>query len=262
MKTVEAKIAALNKAIDLVAEDVQSAVALHQMYERCANAEDVIQSVDNTKRAWGFNVVRNALLVELVITLMRIHDSGRQDNASLENIMSILSDWRVRDHLINKAIEEYRSRDVYLTPDREQGLSAKERQDREAERAEIQELLKKQREDEAPGAGESVAQWLDEAFTLYETLHQDAAQKSLKKLRNWQLAHRAIDKTGKHGAKYGDQEKLLNLTVPLFQSVATAVNGIDYGFSELDKTWIDFSDEFWCAVAKPVDKKKVSPKRT
>lgn len=258
MNTIEAKISTLNKAVELVAEDVKSAVALHQMYERCANADDIIQSVNNTKQAWGFGVVRNALLVELVITLMRIHDSGRKDNASIENIMSILADWRVREHLANEAIEKYRTGDFYIAPVRSRNLSDKERRDLDNERREI---TQRQREAESPKAGESVEYWLDEAFSLYDKLHQDAAQKSLKKLRNWQLAHKAIDKVGKHGAKYGDQKKLLDLTVPLFQKVATVVNGVDYGLSDLDETWTDFSDEFWRATTKPTSRQKTSQKK-
>lgn len=241
MKNTEKKLAALREAIKLVAQDLIRSIALHRMYSRCANADDVIEALSDTEGAWGFDIVRNSLFFELVLTLNRIHDSGRRDNASIDNIMSLAADWRVREHLMNVAVEVYRKRGIAITPIRDRHLSAEER----AQRSEYYRARAEQRRDEeAPREADKVAKWLDEAFELYEKLQQEAARRSLRKLRNWLFAHQSLGEK-QHGAKYGDEKRLLDLTVPLFEKLALAVDGTDYGLPDRDELWEARADTFW-----------------
>lgn len=240
MKDAEKKLAALREAIKLVANDVTRSIALYQMYLG-SNSEAVIEALSDTEGAFGFNVVRNALFFELVITLTRIHDSGRADNASIDNIMSLAADWRVRKRLMDQAVEAYRERGVTIAATRDRRLSKEERAKLEEE---LRSWAERKRDEEALLEADKVAEWLDEAFALYEKLQQEAARKALRKLRNWHFAHQALE--GKrHGAKYGDEKRLLDITVPLFEKIALAVEGTDYGLPHGEEAWEGRAEAFW-----------------
>ena len=196
--------------------------------------------LSDTEGAFGFNVVRNALFFQLVLTLTRIHDSGRTDNASIDNIMSLAADWRVRKRLMDQAVEAYRERGIAIAPTRDRRISKEERAKREEE---LRSWAEQRRDKEALLEADKVAKWLDEAFALYEKLQQDPARKSLRKLRNWHLAHQALgDK--QHGAKFGDEKRLLDLTVPLFERLTLAVDGTDYGYPGGDEAWEGRAEAF------------------
>jgi hypothetical protein len=88
----------LQKARRLAAainDDLQRATALDAAYRRAIFSKDVPRAFNNTYEAHILSVVRNALLCELVMVLMRIYDTDT-GSASLPNLRSLLADINVR----------------------------------------------------------------------------------------------------------------------------------------------------------------------
>jgi hypothetical protein len=72
----------------------------------------------------------------------------------------------------------------------------------------------------------------------FKQLEGDGMLRSLRKLRNKAIAH-VEHRDVKHGAKYGDERKVLERTIPVFEDLAVAVRDREYHFVRLrDSGWI------------------------
>jgi hypothetical protein len=214
---LQRKLKTLDAGIELMSRDMLRAVALQAMFDRCADKADVIEALNNTVEAHGFTIVREALFQNLLMSLMRVHDSGRPDTASLDNLMSIVADWRVRSALIDRTVKIYRERPFHLISNPGESPQAY------GERREIHQTIHNERAEEE---GIRRARLLDEAIERFEQLKSAAYRTALKKLRNWQLAHTSLEERD-HKAKYGYERLLLEATIPVFEKLALAAIGTD-----------------------------------
>jgi hypothetical protein len=249
---LDRKLRTLDVGIDLISEDLLHAVALQAMYDRCADKNDVLDALNNTWEAHGFNIVRDSLVRELVMSIMRVHDGGRSDSASLENLVNIASNHRIRIRLIERAKEARDARPAKLIE------LPGETNDEYAARMKRDEPVRKAfRAEQVQKVGEDTARLLDEAFDDFEVLKSAPSRAALKRLRNWHLAHTAVDEKG-HNAKHGDEKELLDATVPVFEKLALATKGHDYNFKSYSKVWTERADRFWKHIARPVASKSKS----
>jgi hypothetical protein len=247
---VEQKLKILDIGINLISADLLRAIALHAAYARCADKEDVLDALNNTLEAHGFGLVREALFRDLVMSLMRIHDGGRSDTASLENLMNLAADYRVRDAIIGRAVERTKNRKAHLI-----GLEGETPEEYEARRRLHEPFHRSVRAESAQKEGEEVARLLDKALESFEQLKSAGSRASLRRLRNWSLAHSSLPEKD-HKAKYGDEQTLLEATIPVFETLALAVTSTDHNLSAHQRAWNTYADRFWKHVAQPVASKK------
>jgi hypothetical protein len=80
-----------NEVLKKVIANVKRAIAVRALYVRCANEADIIESFSNTWECHGFETVRNSLLLEFTMILLRIYDSGEENTASLQHLSRLLS---------------------------------------------------------------------------------------------------------------------------------------------------------------------------
>jgi hypothetical protein len=85
----------LLKAEDIVRklnEQAVRAIALRAMWARCADKEDVLYAMRPDHLTPGFRIVRDSLHIDLILTLMRLHERAPQEPASIPAVVEILSD--------------------------------------------------------------------------------------------------------------------------------------------------------------------------
>lgn len=97
---------------------------------------------------------------------------------------------------------------------------------------------------------ERIDSWLKELEKHYNDIQEDITYQSLKNLRNHVLAHIDQKKSKAHGAKYGQEEKLLNHTIPIGRLLLLIVKSEEVDFSEYKDDWNLCSDRFWNSVTK------------
>ena len=89
-----ARLTEASRLIEAMSKEVFRAIALRALWGRCANDMDVLAAV-NDARLIAFNVVRDALHKDLVLTMTKLYDSGKDDLA-FPRVLSMVADPAVR----------------------------------------------------------------------------------------------------------------------------------------------------------------------
>jgi hypothetical protein len=96
------------KAEDIVRhlnQQIVRAIALRAMWARCADHEDILCAMRSEHLAPGFRVIRDSLHIDLILTLMRLHDTPAQEPLSIPVVVEILRDPAVQQSLCNSGAE-------------------------------------------------------------------------------------------------------------------------------------------------------------
>lgn len=75
-----ARLTEASKLMEAMSKEVFRAIALRALWGRCANDQDVLAAVNDAKLI-AFNVARDALHKDLVLTLTKLYDTGNDDLA-------------------------------------------------------------------------------------------------------------------------------------------------------------------------------------
>jgi len=86
----KAKLTKASKLMEAMNKEVVRAIALRSMWGRCANDKDVLAAVNDAKLI-AFNIVRDALHKDLVFTLTKLYDTGK-DDLSFPGVLRIVAD--------------------------------------------------------------------------------------------------------------------------------------------------------------------------
>jgi hypothetical protein len=102
------KLTEASKLMEAMNKEVFRATALRSLWGRC-NDKDVLTAVNDAKLI-AFNIVRDALHKDLVLTLTKLYDTGK-DNLSFPGVFRIVADPTVRVFLADaQACEEAEAR--------------------------------------------------------------------------------------------------------------------------------------------------------
>ena len=71
---------------------------------------------------------------------------------------------------------------------------------------------------------------------------------TLRTVRNKLIAHIVYDNVA-HGAKYGDERKVLEQAIPIFEDLALAIKDRDFGLKAKPNQWQRHAEAFWTHVA-------------
>jgi hypothetical protein len=79
-----------SKLVEAMSKEVFRAIALRALWGRCANDKDVLAAVNDAKLI-AFNVTRDALHKDLVLTLTKLYDTGKDDLA-FPRVLRVVAD--------------------------------------------------------------------------------------------------------------------------------------------------------------------------
>lgn len=195
-------------------ENLHNAIALEAMFWR-GNDPATCDAFNNTLEAHGFEVGQHALLDQLILTLMRIHDPKGRDRASIPHLRDLLEDQAV--------VDDFRQQARSWHPNRPRSADNSER---------------------------AAIKAIDQARKSYQQLDGNKITKALRNYRNEYLAHSLIDMKEREKARYGHVSKLLWQTAPIVQSLRLGLTGHHMDVVEIREAWKDRADAFWRMVMR------------
>jgi hypothetical protein len=71
-----ARLTETSKLMEATNKEVVRAISLRALWERCANDQDALTAINDAKQAFAFIIVREALLKDLVLTLIKLRHAG------------------------------------------------------------------------------------------------------------------------------------------------------------------------------------------
>lgn len=179
------------------------AITLNEMWERCADKRDILDTMKGSHEAFGFTVVRIAIYRDFVITLLTVLEKGDDRSACIPALLNI-----AEDNSVVKLMKERSMRPI------------------EVERR------------------------IATAKSKFASLVDSGEVKALRKMRNKLIAHVEYRNVA-HNAKYGDERKMLERTIPIFEDLAVAIKDRDFRLEVKRDQWCKHSDAFWRHVARP-----------
>jgi AbiU2 len=97
--SAEQRLAKAKRLTARINGEVIRAFALQAMWVRCANRSDVLHVL---QEELGFPIVRDSLLIDLSMTLCRLHEHGREDSATIPIVISLFEDPDVRKRMTDQ----------------------------------------------------------------------------------------------------------------------------------------------------------------
>ncbi len=224
---VEHTLKGAREITEAVYRILHHAVAVSAMYDRCADKEDVLTAVSNSYEGWGFNVIRESLYREIVLSLLKVHDLD-QRAASLINVIRPINAAPVRELLREEMRQRVRSWGLITDPVDE----------------DMRARLLAQREEEVEYRTQRIDQTLDWLTVEYGILRRSKLFAGLKTLRDTSIAH--SDTTNVvHGVKYGFERELLGRTVHIFHQLGEVMTGVNYNLDTSGKVWGIHAEQYW-----------------
>src|SRR5260370_34501187 len=90
--TAAARLAKVEGDLELISREVRRAISLAALYSRCTEFHDIVDMMSESMEGWGFLTVRDALHRDLIVTLMRVVESGQDRTAYLCVTLNMLRD--------------------------------------------------------------------------------------------------------------------------------------------------------------------------
>ena len=110
-----ARLTEASNLMEATNKEVVRAISLRALWGRCANDQDVLTAINDAKQAFAFIIVREALHKDLVLTLTKLYDTGK-DDLSIPRVLGIVADPTVRVLLADaRACEEAEARHREVT---------------------------------------------------------------------------------------------------------------------------------------------------
>lgn len=209
----EKKAVLLARTAQQIEHDILRGIAVQGLHTRGAYNPDVAGRYNNTWEAWGYDVVIQAVFIELVIILMRLWD-GRDDVLSIPRAKEILDDAEFLDWFI----QHERNNPVTYTPD------------------EREELIRRD---------------LDKFNKAYDDAKGHHTEGGLRGIRNETLAHNAEEPSAQK-AKYGYADDLLEKTIPIAEAINIIARSHGFHGKDFIEAWATRADHFWTAAIKGV----------
>jgi hypothetical protein len=225
-------------------QDLLTAIAAQQIVRPAVSDNGLIECFNLGDAGSAFDLVRHSLLFWQVMALMRIWDAT-------ENVYSIIGLVRLfsNPNLVEKLVERERQASHEI---RKSETTLGERTTElsfSAERA-TPELREQQLRAGVQG-------WLAEA----NKVKGRAETARLRNYRNKILAHSAAWSSNKavRLANYGDERKLLEMTIRVVAEGYRLATGIDYDFSAANTVWVLAQADMWGIVRSAARGERYSP---
>ncbi|MDD2319643.1 MAG: hypothetical protein PHO83_06310 [Geobacteraceae bacterium] len=219
--------------LELVDGNVRHAYKLCSYFCRAAYKNDVKNSFDQSKAAPGYNQVVESLYFELIMTLVRLFDNLQEEKcskntASIPELMSLLSEPEVVAEL------QLRS---------EQRKTPTGNLEKELKSSDLGFLEKLKVKAKQSACIETFQ--FKKLFQDFEKLKESHFLSRLRTVRNELFAHTAIERNRNNPARYGDAEKLLEMTAQLVANLNSAIRSLHDDYKGAIKTWQEHANYFW-----------------
>lgn len=241
--TAPERLAKARRMLPDIALNVQWAIHMWTMYNRCADKPDILEAMSYADEGWGFAASRDAIHVTLVLSLMRIFDKHK-DSSSLPLLIDIARDAAVQDLATREAFDDEARREATNVGDEPLDPA----------------FLERIRKEGAMRAAQAVAGHFARALELYDAIDQKGLIEPLRDLRDQKLAHHDRRNLAQR-AKYGHERRLFEQAVPIVEELSLAFDRLDRGLERHMQHWRRYADSYWKHVARTPASKSRRPVR-
>ena len=190
--------------------DLYNAIALEAILSRANDDTALHEAYNHTYEVHGLNIIHHTLINELIMTLMRMHDPGAGNRASLDHLFGLLDDETVM------AVFRQEARDW------------------------LPGIL-----DLADDSERAVVDAVGEARSAWKALMKRELVERLREYRNRHLAHSLIEMPDADRPIYNDMLELLDGTSQIVKRLLLAVTGKSVDVDEVREVRRTYADAFW-----------------
>jgi hypothetical protein len=235
----------LRPMLDKINAELRRAIALHEIYQIGTSDKSATSKFDKTYAANALNLIRDSLLYEEVMCLMRLWDE--RDAISIPNVVKGLRKKEIQEAIIG------RRRSAMLEIMSGPEFTSHSQAD--------QECLRSQYVREADQAAADARAEIDSCLTEVSKICAGTLRKSLKNFRDKVIAHtllitqaeRRAQETGSTipNFRYGDEQKFLLDTIPLVVTLNALVDDLQITFEDSKRIWGIYSKAYWHGSTAP-----------
>ena len=234
--SAENKDALVEKLAEELNKEASRAVRLNAILSSVTTSDtlhkELASKLNNTEECYVFNACMDAVLFELIMTLMRMHDnrSPQRKRVCFEELFYYLKDRSVVANFEQKANDGILSRGYIVDPDT----------------PEMRKMIEEKRAEDAKNARTNVIPMLDAARTNFERIKGSHWKSRLQRsVRHEMYAHNALEPKAQQIAKYQDIEPLLRDTLLLLDKLNKAILDINENFGTEENIWNRRTKSLW-----------------
>lgn len=215
---------------DRIKQDLIKAIAAEQVVRPAASDTALIQCFNLGHAGGAFEVVRHSLLFDQIMALMRIWDTTANTHSVKELVRLLRS-----SNLVDKLVERERRASYDITQAETEFGERRQELPFSVDRA-TPELREQQLRARLQG-------W----FANVKKVRGYAEAARLQVYRNKILAHTAAwpNAPSMPLPSYGDEQKFLDLTIPIVSEAYRLATGIEYNFSAAKSVWDLAQRDMW-----------------
>ena len=206
------------KIIRKIEVNLEDAIAIEAMLSWSNDDPAVWRAYDQTPAVFGCNLIRHNLLIQLALVLMRIHDAGAGNKASLSHLFELLQD---------------------------RGVMAEFRRDARAWHPDELDL--------ANSSEQMAVEAISDAQARWKMVKKQEPSMRLRSHRNRYIAHSLIEMSIEEKAVCNDAYKLLEDTTPIVEKLLLGLLGRPEGFGNRRETRRKHAEAFWSRATAGVE---------
>lgn len=222
---IDRRIQSARDCVRLLTDRIQSVIELHAANEIIQYSSKLSGQISKSRAAHAFTVFQDAQFNMEIIKLIALWDSPAENSVSIPTVVILIDDSEVLRALVGETFDSHTSRDVHqLNPSN----------DPEIQKA-IEEISWAQQVEFAKSQSEKAAEALEACVTTVKATMEKERVTSVRNLRD--LVSHSVTMTRRESngpvkpMKYGDEKKLLTISIRLVEDLYLWVNGTSFDIS-------------------------------
>jgi len=223
--TDQQRVERAKSVTDKLVDHVRSLITIAENNARVLYSDTLSRQIPRSHAAHAFNEMQRSMHYYFLVRLSAIWDKPSNDRASIPSVRALIDKQEVRDQIVNDthkyhaSLAEPRSLTPAIDPEEEQILSDHWAHSRLARASE---------------ESEKVRRWMAFAVRIVPRVERSFVSSSLRPFRDGYLAHNLEASVVNRGdpvkLRYGDEAKLLRLTIRIVDRLHLALNGAGFAW--------------------------------
>jgi len=225
--TASERIELATQRTQKIADRLYNVIGLNEANRIIGYSDKLRTQIPRSHAAHAYNQFVHAMFRMEVIDLCTIWDRGDEDNNCIESIVKLIDDNAVIDKLADDVFEYYLNLESHnLTPNSDPLIEQH-----------VQQIVANRKLELANRQKHRVRAQTGAVLRAAKKVQRSKQLEAIKNLRDKQFAHN-LDKTRREAKtniipmRYGQETKLLKLTIGIVEKLMLNINGVHYDISE------------------------------
>ncbi|MEQ5826279.1 hypothetical protein J3456_02785 [Sulfitobacter sp. NFXS29] len=238
--TDEQRVERAKQVTDKLVDHVLGLIALAENNAVVLYSDTISSQVPRSNAAHAFNEMQRSMHFYFLVRLSAVWDKPSKDRESIPTVLALLDKEGVRGHF---AEETYAYHSITLEPSRLNPTADSD------EQRMLAEYWRRQRTERAERESRKVRRWLLFVKQCAPKVEETYVTSSLRPFRDSYLAHNLeasiFNESNPVQFRYGDEAKLLKLTIRIVDRLHRSVNGAGFDWDGAQDHARRNANEFW-----------------